>query len=570
MNAKKGFFLTVLAMVMLAFMLVSISWWAASVSEQEARSGERFRAEAVKSVLTQISDEEASRFANISSFFALAKIARATTNESEPYYALSRASSGDPAYELANPLTGNVNATIYDLINFGTSNGAGAGGAYLSYNITYSGPERNYTFSSWAQTLSAAVEAVGYRLSMSPMRDFDARQVSPWTVRVRFTVDMNLTDASGSIRMSRTAHADSNLTIDGLLDPMIYRGDVLMNRPTPIPVAERQIFHIPAYKFRDDVKPKVLADGIEGKGWFYGPITDYYPEKFNATMNSSKIKAYILKTTYDGLEAESTDTGISVQSLAESYGGVLLTNKPNETITYEGSFGGCEVLRVSQGKCFDCRVYFMAANTSDPDYPACRLDPSFPSDLPVNPATAVDIPYIVIEGTPGLFPPPPKVNGEYHILFQSKTWDPEQKRDGDKKIYDIEALRDMAVCGFYVQSLDAPSYFQRLVFDSQHLISPPYGIETFVVGQWAGGALMPTPLEDYDKLSRVDRLFYSGMTGQKVRGMMGCKSREMCSGAEALYNATGHFAIDGISRDAYGMNELMCDNIDFANCIAPP
>jgi hypothetical protein len=94
------------------------------------------------------------------------------------------------------------------------------------------------------------------------------------------------------------------------------------------------------------------------------------------------------------------------------------------------------------------------------------------------------------------------------------------------------------------------------------------GIETFVVGQWAGGKEDPEPANTYvhDELPRLDRDFYSGSTFipsqmMKIKGMPGCRDKIMC--ADSSENATkeglGKFKLTSDSIGQYGLSAIACN-----------
>jgi hypothetical protein len=116
--------------------------------------------------------------------------------------------------------------------------------------------------------------------------------------------------------------------------------------------------------------------------------------------------------------------------------------------------------------------------------------------------------------------------------------------------YGVEELRDLVMCGYYTHNPDAPSYLQRLVNGSYLLNDSEYGIETFVIGNYAN---------DYDLfegMSRLDReLFDDSVSAIKIRGMPGCKDFSACSDEPV----TGIFAVSEEVRDDYGLKDIACD-----------
>jgi hypothetical protein len=152
-------------------------------------------------------------------------------------------------------------------------------------------------------------------------------------------------------------------------------------------------------------------------------------------------------------------------------------------------------------------------------------------------------------------------------------------------IWDLTGPRDLAICGFYVRSLHGPSYLQRLTqqipyglnFQNGFSYSAGYGIESFVVGRWAGGADDPNAAQDASDpdgaRARVDYLFYQGpdnaptCEGAFDKGMPGCKNIQMCEDLQspATLQSPGRFALtytptDTSDRDPterYGFNSTI-------------
>jgi hypothetical protein len=241
------------------------------------------------------------------------------------------------------------------------------------------------------------------------------------------------------------------------------------------------------------------------------------------------------------------------------------------------SQGNCEV--VDEVKCLNCWRHF-----SGPD---CTLQ-DFIYD------NRIDLPMIVTDGGSWVSSIPTiKLEGlvgdlnksQQFVLFDNRYNSPaEGESSGYHRIWDITPLRDMATCGFYVQpgavsssSTDgiAPSFFQRMVngveFPSSGLRSAPYGIESFVVGKWAGGKDDPA----HEGYSRLDWEFYSRYGGSvdKIKGMPGCKNAAMCdqSNEEPVKLSVGKFWLSkppfpNNAIERYGLEDLMCSAQDSASC----
>ena len=97
--------------------------------------------------------------------------------------------------------------------------------------------------------------------------------------------------------------------------------------------------------------------------------------------------------------------------------------------------------------------------------------------------------------------------------------------------------------------------------------SSAYGIETMLMGRWAGGADDPGvgATFDDDNRPRVDWEFYSSTnfppaTVYKIKGMAGCRSLQMCSGSNttAITDAIGKFRLTSDDVARYGLTDIAC------------
>ncbi len=124
------------------------------------------------------------------------------------------------------------------------------------------------------------------------------------------------------------------------------------------------------------------------------------------------------------------------------------------------------------------------------------------------------------------------------------------------RIYDIENLRSLSSCQLYIKNPDAPSFLQRFLEGGEYM-HDQYGIETFLVGTAFGGKDDTEELrETHDSWTRADYLYLrEDVSGQRVKGMSGCKTKEMCDSEEAITTGPGHFRLDIVHLQAYGLSE---------------
>ncbi|MFA6214374.1 MAG: hypothetical protein WC717_03790 [Candidatus Micrarchaeia archaeon] len=522
-RARGGFFFAVMALAMLSLVLMTVQVWVKTFEQSDYRASQRFKGEAMRSILASLSDKSLSDFANASAFFATYKMANYTSYLGNGFDHLE---SGD-AY---NPYTGRVEKTAIELMVNGSSEPS-AGNP-----INYSEEEKGaYTLAAWQNRTDSAANAMGFDIEFSGAKNIRYYQIDPWTVGVSFELEMNITDSEGTMRQQKKMKAESSFPISGFLDPMITRSDMANRGMERAAATEKQVFKLGMYNVPQDVKPE-MADsaGKEGNGWFFGPIMEEYPNVENGFQN---LKQYVLVHGYD--------ENLSVY--ADSYGAVIVTNQPR-TVRI-----GC-VER--QADCLNC----MEREAGGPGCPPAGEWHLFPNN------NAVGVPVVVassewdinevmrvtreMEGGPLT---------EQYVLIDNSYENPEDKMRPDSyhRIWDITRLRDMAICGFYVHGGRGPSFFQRMLANAESIPNPALGIESFVVGKWAGGA----DDQGGDGSSRLDWEFYGGNVPwdvARIKGMMGCKSKEMCSGEDALEMGAGHFRLSKDASEDYLARDISC------------
>ncbi|MCX6771651.1 MAG: hypothetical protein NTX79_06360 [Candidatus Micrarchaeota archaeon] len=544
-SARGGFFFAVMALAMLSLVLLTVQIWVRTFEQSDYSASQRFKGEAVRSILASLSDKTLSDFANASAFYATYKLVNYTSSQG---LGLAQLPGTDEAH---NRNTGVVeNATIGLMIN-------GSSPPNWAPGIWYSGDEMDsYTLAGWQNKTNAAANAMGFDIRFSDARNFRYYQIDPWTVGVSFDLEMNITDAEGTMRQNKTMHAGSSFPISGFLDPMISRKD-MEHRAEPRDLAtEKQIFKLGKYSVPADVQPTLVKDaGKEGYGWFFGPITELTPDEISPLATTGvtlgNIKQYVLVSPYnDGLAG-----------IADSYGAVIVTEEPVLGTAIEN---GCNVTR--QTRCLNC----MEKVEPGPGCAGTGWELFPPGNNPVDvPAIAVNN-WNMSDVTPVTRALASGDITDHYVLIDNTYELPEDKMKADAyhRVWDITSLRDMAICGFYVKG-KGPSFFQRMLTGAEYIQNPDpgFGIESFVVGQWAGGAEDKGGDYAADLYSRLDWEFYQSyqgtntgdlMTAQRIKGMMGCKSKEMCDAKNATTIGLGHFMLTDDATARYLSTLISC------------
>lgn len=515
-SRRSGFFFAVMALAILSLVLATVQVWVASFEQSDYRASQRFKGEAMRSILATVSDESLSHFANASAFYATYKMAEYTSD-------LNNGGFGPmESYRSNNLKTGMVNRSAFELMLLGESE------PNAGRQIAYSDDEKSaYTITAWQDKVDAAANAMGFDLEFSDVKGFDYWQIDPWTVGVKFDFDMDVKDLEGTMSQHRTMHAESSFSIAGFLDPSITRNDMARRSVDRGSATEKQVFMLAKYETPSDVAP-VLADheGPEGNGWFFGPVAD-------GSRNASE--QYVLVAPYNS----------SLPGYADQYGAVIVTTQP--TIVATTTPAGCTLEK--QVNCLNCMRREFGGPCGDTGWEIYDNE--------------VEVPVIVASGQFDLnsITEVAKDEGGYqsserYVLIDNEYEGRSMKMEGYHRIWDITALRDMAICGFYVKG-NGPSFFQRMLAGAP-MNNDELGIESFVVGQWAGGA------EDqgHDGLSRLDWEFYGsggGFMPPKIKGMMGCKSKEMCGSDDAAKWGVGHFRLSlDDAAERYGLMDIYC------------
>jgi len=223
MTNKRGFFFTVLALVILSFIFISITLWAQAQTAAENRAAERFRIEALQTALNIVSDETFTKFVNASTIYAINKLATSLEEHPEcvirgmPYYNGPSNSFPDGTYY--------VNSSIYELMLFGSTSAhiySDSTGTYFyqgpSSNLTYAGDEVKYGVNNFFAQTRAAVSMLGYDVQWGDVENFTFNQTDAWTMHVHLVVPMNFTDSRGLVRISRRIEVNLSVPVDGFTD----------------------------------------------------------------------------------------------------------------------------------------------------------------------------------------------------------------------------------------------------------------------------------------------------------------------------------------------------------------
>jgi hypothetical protein len=541
-HSKQGFFFTIMAFAILSFMLLTAQVWVRTFEQSDQRAAQRFKGEAIQLMIEGMSDKQLSEFANSSAFYATYILANYTSEEG---YGLAYRAAQDPN----NKETGLVETTLKELMLTGNSTPT------ASRPIVYSADQFDrYTIASWQSKLRSAANFMGFNASFSDPRNFIVYQSDPWSISTYFEMQMNISDLDGTMSQSKLLHANATFPINGFLDPSITRGDMAQRPVVRGEAVEKQIFKRPQYSVPADLSPRLLEDaGFEGYGWFFGPLTNQYPDTIDPSQ-LPLLSQFILKDAFNPKMAQ----------YADLYGAIIITNRPGAS-TREETIGGCTYNVTVQTNCLNCRKSFSTTASFCPAIPSVIMNGPTDENKTTRPmiVSTADLSSLPIISRAGL--PSQQV-----ALIDNQYLTADQKGDGNHRIWDITKLRDTTICGFYVLNQAAPSFFQRMLAGpyGSGVTNTGLGIETFVIGTWAGGA----DDRGHDIYSRLDWEFYGQHTVTqgpvKIKGMPGCKNLDMCTpqNTNATDEGLGKFklSLDAISR--YNLQKVACNSIDSSFC----
>ena len=503
MKAVKGFFFVVAVFLILTYILASISIWTKAVQENEKRFSDRFRTSNLDLVTTQITKDRLEKITKIVTYNALFKLNEFAADNPVKSNGLS-GSSGEFYY---------VNKTFYELIYYGKANADN-----FVTNLELDIGAQN-SFTGWIDNFNSSISKTGMQISSFSLDNFSIRQVAADTLNYSFDIHLTIEEKSGLASLSRDHKLRGNITIEGLVDPAINREDKEHGSATPI---EKQFFFYSGYQNSSNFTPRDLSiPASDGQGWFYGPMV--HVDNAQGIQDNQRGR-YILVGNYteiDGLNNASVSYG--------QFGAYIITRAADEVSSSCASNNQQNTINALLYSALDC---------SNPDFSGAYIQTPNPfvviSNFNIN--SGGDCP-----------------DGKC-VLFVTKYSYEDVNADKEKKLasqsqaaaYDIEKLRDFTMCSYYVRNYRSPSYFQRLFDDAFARNNSAYGVETFLVGKYIGGAGIdagaPVVPSYPDDRSRADRELFSNssvIAGDKIRGMPGCRDFNMCSDDSLL----GHFRL---------------------------
>lgn len=522
----RGFFFVLVSFILLSYILVSTYAWVRAIEASERTYSDAFRASTLTTLADQVSEQRMNQYADIASHYALYKLVNHSVEHE------LRDKEGDEYYH--------VRAAFFELLsNCTTSPEHYADGvAPAAYTPEES---KTYCLSGFFSTLSESLAKSGFTIEDFSVSNYSLNETGhPLELEMNLTLYLKIRDLQTATSLDRTYRISRIVNATGFMDPLLARestrklgegGDqnltvykgIYLYPHTEVEGGEG----LPFSDAHELFYPNQLGHGTHiGQGWFYGDLV-FWDEAESAARPSQSI----LVGNYSDIK--------SVRNW-EDFGAYILLNEPVDPpgcSDQQDTFNPIRREEVSRGGTTRCEESIEQSGSSYTSKPFIVYadEEEFRKEI-----------YRFSTG------PSRPVRFQHSVLFitsyshEQVLSDIRRKDDNPGAVFDIENLRDFVRCSYYVVNPKAPSFLQRLLEDG-YSRSSPIGIETTLVGKWAGGEYNP----GWNGYSRVDREFFGHVEGDKIRGMPGCKDVYMCADSDPMVSEVGNFRFSAESAEFY-------------------
>ena len=497
---KKGFFFVLVSFILISYILITTYTWVRAVEMSEKTYSEALKASSLQLMTDQVTDARMVAFADLAVYHAFyAVMEHSVLHPVEP-------GPSDDEYQ-------HIREAMAEVLLYGRADGSHFTDGE---ELVYTGD--NYSAATYAGFQGALNESLGR--SGFEILDFAISNISfnetedPLIFHVNYTINTSLEDTQSDTSLVKTFNINQLINVTGFYDPGIARE---AHEQLGLGVRIEKPVYMAPYEVPDDIQPGNGRGVDQGQGWFYGPV----------------------------VMADDADTILSedrwLYAIAGNYSDIVGVMDHGEFGAYI-QISAPEIIGYCDGNEIEDNVFnaigYSAAPVCDPERRSEFVDKPFIVD------TSFDIDDY--EHDSYASPPWPRIS--HRMLFIASASPDEVERDPEEKlrdarIYDIEMLRDYVICSYYSERPDeGASYLQRF-FEDWRSRESPNGLETTVVGIWAGGNMTP----DWDPYSRVDREFFELLEGDNIRGLPGCKFVGMCVNPSDV----GHFKFSHGAEEYY-------------------
>jgi hypothetical protein len=259
---RKGFIFTLLAMLVIAFMIIEINIYFSAYQVRQESEPLKIRTRVVEEFATQLTPQSTAQASYVASYNAI--------------YALTQDTAINPV--ITGNSTENISKVIGQLVWNGTRSDTG----------TVRTLAADANMQVWKTGIENLASKTGISLNIS-CSNFKVNQSDPWTVQINYTLNYTLWDAFTKTNISDAYDVSTNVPIIGFEDPLFKNKTTQVRNIFPYTqsVGTKEIFN--------------LNSNTNGRGWFYGEIfgrralTSY--GEFNASNFSIENKKMILYTT---------------------------------------------------------------------------------------------------------------------------------------------------------------------------------------------------------------------------------------------------------------------------------
>ncbi|MDD2655688.1 MAG: hypothetical protein PHQ80_03405 [Candidatus ainarchaeum sp.] len=527
--SRKGFFFVLISFVLLSYILVSTTMWVRAIEASELTYSDAFRASTLNTLTDQVSQERMDRYADIVSHYSLHQLSNHSVRH--------ELRAGESADQFSH-----IRSAYLSLIANCTS-------LPEDYEdgvpFAYAGEDsRTYCFRGFLNQLNNSMAAQGFEVQSFELYNLSFNETGhPLRFAFNATLHLSVKDLQTDTAIERTYEFNRIVDAEGMVDPLvaresldlegkgarenltIYKGVYLYP-----PVAEISGYgemspdelHGLYADAHEELYPRGIGSGSEGQGWFYGPVVFAEDAK---DVSSVAAPHTILAGNY---------TDIKFADNWENFGAYILLDEPDDPtgcsdqsntlnpIQRETGTHGCDESIDESNSDYTNKPFMVYADFEGDVYD--EMLGRYRYHEPGQPPQSVRILFIA------------------QYSAEDVLNEPDDKLDS-VAVFDMENLRDFARCSYYIVNPAAPSFLQRMFRDG-YKYSSANGIETFLIGKYAGGIYNP----ELDGLSRVDGDFFTGISGERIRGMPGCKDPQMCVNPNS---DLGHFALSDGAMEYY-------------------
>jgi len=236
MKSKKGFIFTLLALLVIAFMIIEIDIYFSAYQVRQESEPIKVRTMVIEEFAIQLTPQSTAQASYIASYNAI--------------YALTQDAVGNPVR--TGNSTENISKVIGQLVWDGTRSDTGA---VLVADAN---------MQKWRTGLETLAKKTGMSLNIS-CSNFVVNQSDPWTVQINYTLNYTLWDDFTKTKISDSYDVSTNVPIIGFEDPLFRNKTGQWRNIFPY-INEVGTNEMSARNILD------LDSNANGKRWFYGDI----------------------------------------------------------------------------------------------------------------------------------------------------------------------------------------------------------------------------------------------------------------------------------------------------------